>query len=361
MLRRREGFEHVPKGKYAPVCSKGEFLVGVIGLEHGHIYAMCTGLKEAGATISMVWDLDPLKVETFRTRFPEAVPVRHEEEILESEAIRLVVSAAIPDQRGVIGVKAMLCGKDYFCDKPPFVSLQDLTEARKVAERTGRKFAVYYSERIHVEAAVYAEELIAQGAIGRVIHVMGWGPHRLSPDRRPAWFFDKKRYGGILVDLGCHQIDQILYFAGAGDGSVVSSRVANYYHKDYPNFEDFGDAMINCDNGVAGYFRVDWFTPDGLSSWGDGRVVIVGTDGYIELRKYLDVASDPEGDHVILVNHEGEYHFKVAGRYGYPFFGKFIRDCLEGTENAFSQRHVFRVAELALIAQERAIRLDNHF
>jgi len=357
-LTRKEGFSHAPRGKYAPVCAKGEFLVGVIGLEHGHIYGMCNGLIEAGATVAMVWDPDQAKVEAFRRQFPEAVPARCEEEILESKAIKLIASAAIPDQRGKLGIEAMLHGKDYFCDKPPFVSLQELQEAREVAQKTGRKFAVYYSERIHVEAAVYAEELIRQGAIGRVIHVMGWGPHRLSPEKRPSWFFDKKRYGGILVDLGCHQIEQILYFSGARRGEIVCSRVANYYHREYPDFEDYGDAMVSCDNGVAGYFRVDWFTPDGLSNWGDGRLIILGTDGYIELRKYLDVASDPEGDHVILVNHEGEYHYKVAGKIGYPFFGRLIRDCLEGTENAMSQEHTFHVAELALIAQEKAIRLE---
>lgn len=353
----REGYNYAPKGKYNPVCAKGEFPVGVIGLEHGHIYGMCNGLIEAGATIAKVWDPDPHKMEVFKKRHPEVAIAHCEEEIFESKTIKLIVSATIPDQRGILGIKAMLSGKNYFCDKPPFVSFEDLYRARAVAKKTGKKFAVYYSERIHVEAATHAEELIKQGAIGRVLHVMGWGPHRLSPKQRPSWFFDKRRYGGILVDLGCHQIDQILHFAGAKDGSILTSRVANYHHKEHPNFEDYGDVMINCDNGVAGYFRVDWFTPDGLTTWGDGRVIILGTEGYIELRKYLDVASDPEGDHVILVNSEGEYHFKVAKKCGYPFFGRFIRDCLDGTEEAMSQEQVFRVAELSLVAQEKAIHL----
>ncbi|HQA48964.1 MAG TPA: Gfo/Idh/MocA family oxidoreductase, partial [Bacillota bacterium] len=258
MTGKKEGYSYAPKGKSMPVCGKNEFPVGVIGLDHGHIYGMCNGLSEAGADICMVWDPDAAKVEAFRKQFPEAAAARCEEEVLESSNIKLIASAPVPDQRGPLGVKAILHGKHYFTDKPPFVSMDQLNEARKVVKETGKKFGVYYSERLHVEAAVYAGDLVKQGAIGRVIHVMGCGPHRISLDKRPAWFFDKKRYGGILVDLGCHQVEQILFFAGASKGTVTCSRVANYHYKDYPDFEDYGDAMISCDNGAAGYFRVDW-------------------------------------------------------------------------------------------------------
>ena len=218
---------------------------------------------------------------------------------------------------------------------------------------------MYYSERLHVEASVYAENLIAQGAIGKVVQVMGWGPHRINIPTRPQWFFEKERYGGILVDIGCHQIEQILHFAGAKDAQIQLSRVANYHNQTYPNFEDYGDVSLVCDNGAAGYFRVDWFTPDGLGAWGDGRTIVMGTDGYIELRKYLDIARDPEGDHVYLVNHEGEHHFRAAGQCGFPFFGRFIRDCLDGTETAMRQDHAFRAIELAIQAQEQAILLTK--
>jgi predicted dehydrogenase len=105
---------------------------------------------------------------------------------------------------------------------------------------------------------------------------------------------------------------------------VLHSAIANYNYKQYPEFEDFGQATLQADNGASGYFRVDWFTPNGLGSWGDGRTVILGTDGYIELRKYLDVARTKEGTSV-LVNHEGESHHPVAGTVGFPFFGRLIR------------------------------------
>ena len=163
-------------------------------------------------------------------------------------------------------------------------------------------------------------------------------------------------HGGILCDIGSHQIEQFLYFCGSGDGTILSAAVANYHHPETPELEDFGEASLVGDNGSSHYFRVDWFTPDGLSSWGDGRTIILGTEGYIELRKNVDICRD-QGDQVYLVNAQGESHFSVATKIGYPFFGNLIRDCLERTDRAMSQEHIFKAAELCLKAQERAVRL----
>ncbi|MEG2699149.1 MAG: Gfo/Idh/MocA family oxidoreductase, partial [Ruthenibacterium sp.] len=207
------------------------------------------------------------------------------------------------------------------------------------------------------EASVYAEQLLRDGAIGRIVQVMGWGPHRLSASTRPSWFFDREKYGGILVDLGCHQIEQLVFFAGAHTATITQSRTGNYAHTQYPTFEDFGDATLVCDNGVTGYFRVDWFTPDGLGAWGDGRTLVIGTKGYLELRKYIDVANSAEGDHIYYVNDEGEFHVCASGKCGFPFFGRLIRDCIDRTETAMTQEYVFHIMTLSLDAQEYAERV----
>ncbi len=358
MQEKMDGGTYAPKGKAAAVCRPGEFPVGVIGLDHGHIYGMCNGLSEAGAEIAYVYDPDPEKVEQFLAAFPGAKPCGSREEVLEAP-VRLIASAAVPADRAGVGIEAMRHGKDFFGDKPPITTRKQLAEVRKTAASTGRRFFVYFSERLHVEASVYAEELLQKGTIGRVVQVMGWGPHRLNEGTRPAWFFDEERYGGILVDIGCHQIEQLLRFSGAENAEIVTSRIGNYAHKQYEKFQDFGDCTLQCSNGVAGYFRVDWFTPDGLGAWGDGRTLIIGTDGYIEIRKYIDIASDPEGDHVYWADREGEHHVCASGRCGFPFFGRMIRDCLDGTQNAMRQDYIFRVMELALDAQEKAVRIEK--
>ena len=226
-----------------------------------------------------------------------------------------------------------------------------------MVKETGLKYYVYYSERLHVEGAVFAGELIKQGAIGKVLQVIGLGPHRLSKEIRPKWFFEKDKYGGILCDIGSHQIEQYLYYSGAKDAKVISSQVANYANPDTPELEDFGDVNLLGDNGTTNYFRVDWFTPDGLKTWGDGRTIILGTEGYIEIRKYIDIAREKMGDNVYLVNKEVEERYSVTGKVGFPFFGEFILDCINRTENSMTQEHAFKAAELCLIAQEKAVKI----
>jgi predicted dehydrogenase len=352
------GYDYAPKGKPKSVCQPGEFLFAAVALDHGHINGQCNGLLEAGAELRWVFDPDPHKVETFRQSFPMARVARSLDEVLEDPGVNLVAAAAVPSERGPLGTRVMRAGKNYFTDKTPFTTLGQLAEARSVATETGRKYMVYFSERLHVECAVFAGDLVQQGAIGRVVNVLGLGPHRLNAQSRPAWFFEKAKYGGILCDIGSHQIEQFLFFAGASDASVTSARVANYANRQYPELEDFGDATLVADNGATFYFRVDWLTPGGLRTWGDGRTLILGTEGYIEMRKYIDVSREGDGDHLFLVNGEQEQHFALHGKVGFPFFGQLVLDCLNGTENAMTQKHAFKAAELCLKAQAAAVRVE---
>jgi predicted dehydrogenase len=357
-LSKRDGMNYAPKGKPEPVVKPGEFQFAAIALDHGHIYGMCQGLMDAGGELVAVYEPDPVKLKAFSERYPQAVPASSEMEILSDPRIQLVASAAITSMRCDLGLRVMEAGKDYFTDKAPFTTLEQLEQAREQVKKTGKKYMVYYSERLHVECAIYAEQLVNEGAIGRVVQVMGLGPHRLNAPNRPKWFFERDKYGGILCDIGSHQIEQFLTYSGAKDATIVRSQIANYHNKDYPELEDFGDAMLVGDNGATFYFRVDWLTPDGLSTWGDGRTLILGTEGYIELRKYVDIARDLKGGHLYLVNKDGEQHIEVDGLVGYPFFGQLILDCIHRTENAMTQEHAFKAAELCLKAESSAVRIE---
>lgn len=357
-MQKSDGMNYAPEGKPAPVVKSGEFPFAAVALDHGHIYGQCKGLTEAGGDLRYVYDPDPAKVEKFCATFPGVQALRSEAEVLEKTDIKLVAGAAVPSERGPLGLRVMASGKDYFTDKTPFTTLEQLAAAREAVKATGKKYMVYFSERLHVECAVRAGQLIEQGAIGRVVQVTGLGPHRSSPASRPAWFWSQEKTGGILADIGSHHFEQFLYWTGATDVEVTHAAVANYKHKQYPEFEDWGEANLRASNGATHYLRVDWLNPDGLRTWGDGRAFILGTEGYIELRKYLDVARDLEGDQLYLVDHKGEHHIRCHGEVGYPFFGALILDCLNRTENAMTQEHAFRAAELCLKAQAMAVKIE---
>ena len=264
----KDGMFYAAKGKPDPVVKPGEFVFSAVGLDHGHIYGMTSGLLDAGATLKYVYDPDPQKVEAYRKAYPQAIAAESEEQVLADPETKLVAGACVTSERAALGIRVMQAGKDYFTDKAPLTTLEQLEDVKRTIAETGRKYMVNYSERLQVEAAVYAGELVQAGAIGKVVQVIGMGPHRLNAPSRPAWFFEKEKYGGILCDIGSHQIEQFLFYTGAKDAKVVHSKIANYNHPDTPELDDFGDATLVADNGATGYFRVDWFTPDGLSTWG---------------------------------------------------------------------------------------------
>ncbi|MBE5815192.1 MAG: Gfo/Idh/MocA family oxidoreductase [Clostridiales bacterium] len=351
------GMTYAPKGKPAPVVKPGEFIFSCAHLDHGHIYGMANALLEAGGTLKYVYDPDPNKVANFVKTYPQVQVALTEEQVLADKDTHMVCGAHITSERGPFGLRVLGAGKDYFTDKAPFTTMAQLNAAREMVKATGRKYMCYYGERIHCQAATLAGQMIAAGEIGEVVHVEGFGPHRLMPHARPAWFFEREKYGGILCDIGSHQIEQYMYFTGEEEAEVTYSRIANYANPDHPELEDFGDCNIVGQKGTTNYFRVDWFTPDGLRTWGDGRTLIIGTKGYIELRKYVNITTDMEGgDHVFLVNQQQEKYYNADG-VGCPFFGELILDSLNRTEIAMTQHHCFKAAELCLTAQEKAVRL----
>ncbi len=357
-MAQKDGMNYAPVAAVDKVVNEGEFVIAAVGLDHGHIYGMTQGLVQAGATLKWVFDPDEAKVAAFKEKFPQVAVAASEQAVLNDQEVQLVAAACVPSERAALGIRVMRSGKHYFTDKAPLTSLEQLAEVKNVIAETGKKFAVCYSERLLVEAAVYAGQLIEKGAIGRVIQVLGMGPHRLNAPSRPDWFFKREKYGGILCDIGSHQIEQFLYYTGASDANIVNSKIANYNNPNYPELDDFGDCTLVADNGATGYFRVDWHTPEGLCTWGDGRTFILGTEGYIEMRKYVNVANSTEGDHVFWVDSEGEHYENVAGKVGFPYFGALVLDCINNTENAMTQEHALKAAELCVKAQMLATDLS---
>lgn len=341
------------------IIETGTFNIGVTGLNHGHIHGMAQGLVDAGATVKYVYDPDPKQVMKFKGYFPEAEIAKSLEQILVDETIQLVAAAAIPNLRSELGNRVMRAGKDYFTDKTGFTTFEQLAETRRIVKETGQRYFVYFNERVNVESALYAEQLIKGGKIGDVLQVTGFGPHRLRKEKRPDWFFNREQYGGILADIGTHQIEQFLVYTGNTTAKILHSKIGNYVNQDKPELDDYGDATLIGENGATGFFKVHWFTPDGLPTWGDGRIFITGTKGSIEIRKYLNVGAEETGDHLFLVTQDEVEHFQLTGQVGVSFYKDLIFDCLNRTERTMTQEHIFTVHELALTAQKEAVRIEK--
>lgn len=296
---------------------------------------------------------EPELLKAFAKRHPAAKQARSEAEILEDPSIQLVLSASIPEDRAPLGIRVMRHGKDFMSDKPGIISLEQLAEVRQVQRETKRIYSIMYSERLENKATVRAGELVQAGAIGKVVQTIGLGPHRMRAESRPSWFFDTKHYGGILCDIASHQFDQFLFFTGSTEAKILASQAGNVGHPQYPRFEDFGDALLQ-GNGAPGYIRVDWFTPDGLETWGDGRLTVLGTEGYMELRKYIDIGGREGGNHLFLVDQKGT-RYVDSSDVELPYGRLLVDDVLNRTETAMSQEHCFLATELALKAQAQAI------
>lgn len=328
------------------------FAFAAIGLSHDHIYAQTDIMQEAGCRLVAFHAVEDDLAARYGQRYPQARRVADERAILDDPAIRLVIGAGIPCERAPMAVRAMRHGKDVMLDKPGATNLDQLAQLRRVQAETGRILSICFSEHVLQRATVEAGRLVEAGAIGRVIQTQGLGPHRLGNHPRPAWFFDKARYGGILCDIGAHQAEQFLYFTGASAAEVAFSQVGNFAHPETPGLEDFGEMVLRSAT-ATGYVRLDWLTPDGLGVWGDGRYVVLGTEGYIELRKYIDIAGRPGGDHLFLVDRRGIRY--VDCKLAPLTYGAQLRDdVLARTETAMPQARTFLATQLALEAEARA-------
>jgi predicted dehydrogenase len=328
----------------------------VIGVNHDHIYAQVEAARRGGGELVSFYAKEPELAAAFSKHYPDVKLAGSEKEVLEDPSIKLILSASIPNERAPLGIEVMRHGKDFMVDKPGMTTLEQLAEVRSTQKSTQRIYSIMYSERLENRATIRAAEMVRAGAIGRVLQTIGTGPHRISLSQRPPWFYERERYGGVLCDIGSHQFDQFLYFTNSTKAEIVASQIGNLNHPQHPGLEDFGDVMVRGDHGT-GYIRVDWFTPDGLATWGDGRLFVLGTEGYFEIRKNIDIAGKNLGSHLFIVDQKGTRYIDSQD-VPLPYGEQLINDVLDRTDTAMNQEHCFYAMELALTAEKQAQRIN---
>jgi predicted dehydrogenase len=333
----------------------------VCGMSHDHIYGMVGAIQRGGGILVSYHGDEPDKLAAFAKRYPDAKQVATEKEILDDASIELVLSSKVPNLRAALGIAVMKRGKDFLSDKPGMTTLAQLAEVRAAIAQTKRIYGILYSEMLEVPAAVKAAELVNSGAIGRVIQTINIAPHQIMQKGggdngggapRPDWFWEPEKYGGILCDIGSHQVYQFLYFTGSTDAEIAESQVSNVAHPEHPKFQDFGDMVLRGNKGF-GYVRLDWFTPDGLGTWGDGRLFVLGTQGYIEVRKYTNVGVSHKGNNLFITDAK-ESRFIDCANVPLPFGPQFVADVVNRTHTAQDQTQTLLAAKLVIQAQMAA-------
>src|SRR5580704_8016421 len=350
--------EVLPKQAEEP--PKYHIKFAVCGMSHDHINGMVGAIQRGGGELVAAWGGEEDKLAAFTKRFPDVKVVKTQDEILNDPSVQLVLSSQIANERAPLGIRVMKHGKDFLSDKPGMTTLNQLADVRKTIAETKRIYGILYSERLEVKAAVYAGDLVQQGAIGKVIQTINIAPHQIVQGHgdagggtgRPEWFWNPDQYGGILCDIGSHQVDQFLYYTGSTEAEVVASQIANVRHPDRPRFQDFGDMVLRGERGL-GYVRLDWFTPDGLGTWGDGRLFILGTNGYMEVRKYANVGVSHQGNNLFVVDSKQARYIDCSAM-PLPFGPQFVSDIVNRTHTAQNLDEALLAAELVLKAQLNA-------
>ena len=324
--------------------------LGVLGIDHGHIYDMLGEMLNLGCICDYWWTKEETNNnKTFQDKFPFLSKVEDKMKIIEDDTIDMILISSIPKDRAELAILAMQNGKDVMVDKPGCTTLEQLEQIKSVVKNHRRIWSVNFSERFQVPAVAKAEDLVNSGVIGKVVQTIGTGPHRKGNYARPDWFYDRESYGGILTDIGSHQVHQFLIFTGSTTAKINHALVQNSSMPEKKGFQDFGEINLTGNSG-HGYIRLDWFTPDALPTWGDGRLFILGDKGYIELRKYTDIAKKSSGDHLFYANNT-EVKYIDCTNIKLPYFSNLISDVLNRTETATSQKITFLSMELALQAQ----------
>jgi predicted dehydrogenase len=304
--------------------------LSIVGANHVHVVELTQRLVAAGARVVALAPSDEGIGSWLASQYPDA---RTDDPL--GDDVDVVVTAAVPSERAQIAIDAMRAGKDVIADKPGVTTSAQLSAVREVQRESGRRYLVVFGERLGTPAMLRAERLVLDGRIGDVLHTVGLGPHTLNLEHRPAWFFEPECYGGILVDIGAHQVDQFLAFTGAGDAEVLAATVRS--HTEHPGLQVLGEMLLRAPDGRTGYARVDYFTPKGLGAWGDTRFSVTATRGTLEAR--------PVDDTITLVDRERVETMHCAGEpitWPVTFLGGGM---------PVGQEHVFAVHDICLRAQ----------
>ena len=296
-----------------------EIKIAMAGLAHGHgIAFLDSALKFDGVSVVGFYDDEnPLSAQEASKTFN--APVYNDlDELLQKSGANTLLTAAINSSKADIIVKAVEAGLHIISDKPLVTKMDDLNRITDALEKNKNvKLYLMLSER-YSPVLVTTKNLIDAGEIGQVVNIINMRPHRLRPQGRPAWMFDSKQYGGILNDIGVHDIDIAVWLSGCEVDKILAASVSNKRFNEFDDFDDNGEAMLRLKNGCIVFILESWLTPEKYPHHGEMKFIVHGTKGQITVdpqNKKVTIYSDSKKQHNVKVKNPAETYVSDPLKY----------------------------------------------
>ena len=263
--------------------------LGIIGAGSRGQQMMRTMLRVPGVRFTALCDI-------YEPRFAEGRKVTGEEtqaysdyrKMLESREIDAVLVATPLGLHAEHVIAALDSGRAVYGEKSMGRTLDDCNRIREAARRTGKLLQVGL-QYTYAPWYIEARKRIHEGSIGQVTQVQSYW-HRNNNWRRPLppgagpelekllnWRLYRAQSGGLLAELGSHQIA----FANALFGSMPDSAMASGgvdYWKDGREIEDNVHAILRYPGGQT--LQASFITTNRLDG---AQERIFGTGGSIVL------------------------------------------------------------------------------
>ena len=321
-----------------------------IGLQHGHIRSFLSRMQEA-PEVELVAVAEA--EEAVRDRYAQefAVPgYASAQELLENHAVDIVGSAPIHADAGPLVCEAFRAGAHVVMDKPVY-SLEQLEEVRRAQADSGRQFWLMLTVRYSAGARAM-KELCRSGQLGRFVNFLALRPHKLTIASRPGWMFDSSKYLGIIGDLAVHDLDALRWVTGE-EVTELTAYHSNARFTERADFTDNGEILARTESGGTALIRADWLTPDASPMHGDCRFLVVGTEGYVEVRPGKDILGNRQAP-VTLSTNTAPPEAVALPEIERSFYEDFFAACSGAADTELTTEDCIRSSELALRAREAA-------
>ncbi|HSR17650.1 MAG TPA: Gfo/Idh/MocA family oxidoreductase [Ignavibacteriaceae bacterium] len=160
-----------------------------------------------------IFDPDPLKIQKIKKKFPDVKTSEKFEEALNLKSELAIISSP-PCFHKQQSIMAMETGKAVLCEKPMAVSVADCEEMISCSLKTKKLLAIGLVRRFFPSAQTI-RQLLLNNLLGEIksFHFYEGGLFKW-PVQSPSFFSKEISGGGILIDIGIHLLDLLIWWWG---------------------------------------------------------------------------------------------------------------------------------------------------